>query len=436
MSTAEIVKPAERERPGQPVEGALLKQMNILSVRDVHLQNKRVLMRCDFNVPLDSDGVITDDTRIRATLPTIQFIRQTECRLILCSHLGRPKGKKTAKYSLEPVGRWLAEQLGCDVMMPDDCVGDSAIHLVANQRPAQVILLENLRFHAGEEDNGEDFARKLADLADVYVNDAFGAVHRAHASVAALPRLMPVRAAGLLMEKEIEYLTRLMTSPEAPYVALLGGAKVSDKIEVIESLIPLVQGLLIGGAMAYTFLAAQNVDVGKSLVEKDHVMLARHLLSRCEERGLPVFLPLDHVVVKEVKPDAEFRIARNGDLEPDDIAVDIGPETIALFMDVLGGHGATGTAAGKLGAPRTILWNGPMGIFEMEPFATGTMAVARAVAQSTATSVVGGGDSVSAVQQAGVTPMISHISTGGGASLEYLSGQPMPGIQALRGGRR
>ena len=230
--------------------------------------------------------------------PTIQFIRQADCRLILCSHLGRPKGKKAPKYSLEAVGRWLADQLSCDVLLPDDCVGDAAGHLIANQRPGQIVLLENLRYHAGEEDNSEDFARKLMDLCDIYVNDAFGAVHRAHASVSALPKMMPQRAAGLLLEREIEYLTKLMTNPEAPYVAILGGAKVSDKIEIIDNLLPLVHGLVIGGAMAYTFLAAQGIELGKSRVERDHVGLAKHLLQRCEERGIAVHLPLDHVVVK------------------------------------------------------------------------------------------------------------------------------------------
>lgn len=411
--------------------GTILKSQGILSVRDVHLPNKRVLLRADFNVPLDDTLSITDDSRIRATLPTIELIRKGEARLIVCSHMGRPKGKKSAKYSLEAAGRRLAELLNCEVLMPDDCVGDAAIHLIANQRPNQVILLENLRFHAGEEANSEDFARRLADLCDVFVCDAFGCVHRAHASVSALPRLVPVRAAGLLLEREIEVLTKLVSTPEAPYVALLGGAKVSDKIEVVESLLPLVQGLIIGGAMAYTFLAAQGIDMGKSLVEKDHLGLAKHLLGRCADKNLPVFLPIDHVVVGEIKADAPSAIKANGELGPSDIAVDIGPKTIELFTDVLGGRSSQ-----LAGAPRTVLWNGPMGIFELDAFAAGTMAVARAVAQSTATSVVGGGDSVAAVQKAGVTPMISHTSTGGGASLEFLAGQPMPGITALRGGRR
>jgi len=409
----------------------LLKSLNIMSVRDLHLQNKRVLLRADFNVPVDDQGVIGDDSRIRATLPTIELIRKAEARLILCSHLGRPKGKKSAKYSLEPVGRRLAELLSCEVMMPDDCVGDAAIHLIANQRPGQVVLLENLRYHDGEEGNSEDFARKLADLCDVYICDAFGCVHRAHASVAALPKLVPVRGAGLLLEKELEVLGKLSSSPEAPYVGLLGGAKVSDKIEVIESLLPLVQGLVIGGAMAYTFLTAQGFDMGKSLVERDHLGLAKHLLGRCDEKGLAVLLPVDHVVVKEIKPDAPSAIKKNGELEPDDIAVDIGPETIKIFEQLL-----AGTHPALPQPPRTVLWNGPMGIFEMDAFAAGTMAVAQAVAHSTAYSVVGGGDSVAAIQKAGVTPMIRHISTGGGASLEYLAGQTMPGVQALRGGRR
>ena len=411
--------------------GALLKQLNILSVRDLHLQAKRVLMRADFNVPLDDAGAITDDSRIRAALPTIQHIRKEEGRLILCSHLGRPKGKRSAKDSLEPVARYLAENLACDVLLPDDCIGDAALHLIANQRPGQIVLLENLRFHAGETENSEDFARKLADMCDVYVDDAFGAVHRAHASVVALPKLVPARGAGLLLEREVEVLTRLMQSPDKPYIALLGGAKVSDKIEVIESLLPLVDGLMIGGAMAYTFLAAQGQDMGRSLVEKDHLTLARHLLQRCEEKGVTVWLPIDHVVVQEIKADADFAVKDSADIGPPDIAVDIGPRTIELFSEVLRGTHGTVKAA-----PRTILWNGPMGIFEMDRFATGTTAIAKAVAQTAATSVVGGGDSVSAVRKAGVTPLISHVSTGGGASLEFLSGQPMPGIVALRGGRR
>ena len=410
--------------------GALLKDLNIRSVRELHLANKRVLVRADFNVPLDADGVITDDSRIRATLPTLQHIRKEEGRLIVCSHLGRPKGKKTAKDSLEPVARFLAEHLDCEVLLPDDCIGDAAAHLVANQRPGQIVLLENLRFHPGETENSEEFARKLSDLCEIYVNDAFGAVHRAHASVVALPKLMPIRGAGLLLEREVEVLTRLMQNPEPPYVLLLGGAKVSDKIDVIESLLPQVSALMFGGAMAYTFLAAQGHDLGQSLVERDHVMLARHLLARCAERGLPVWLPVDHVVVSEITADAPLRVVDNGAFEATDIGVDIGPQTVALFTEVLAGtHPGTH-------APRTILWNGPMGVFEHDRFATGTMAIAKAVAQTAATSVIGGGDSVAAVRKAGVTPLISHVSTGGGASLEFLSGKPMPGIAALRGGRR
>ena len=428
------------QKPG--TEGALLRQLGILSVRDLNreitrdgtreglLAQKRVLIRCDFNVPLDGD-VITDDSRIRGAIATIEFCRKADARVILCSHLGRPKGKKNPKYSLEPVARKLAELLACDVLLPDDCIGDAAIHLIANQRPGQVVLLENLRFHPEEEENSEDFARKLADLCDYYVDDAFGCVHRAHASVSALPKIMPGRAAGLLLEREIEYLSKLTQSPESPYVAILGGAKVSDKIDVIESLLPIVDVLIIGGAMAYTFLAAQGVELGKSLVERDHIQLAKHLLSRCEERGVLVLLPSDLVVVQEVKPDAAWRVAKNGEFGEDDIAVDIGPATIEAYTSLL-----AGSHPQAKGPPRTILWNGPMGIFEMDAFAAGTMAVAKAVAQTAAISVVGGGDSVAAVKKAGVTPLISHVSTGGGASLEFISGKPMPGISALRGGRR
>ncbi|MSP91450.1 MAG: phosphoglycerate kinase [Myxococcales bacterium] len=405
--------------------------MNIRTLKELSLANRRVLVRADFNVPMDAEGRITDDTRLRGTLPTIEFVRKAEGRLILASHLGRPKGKKSPKDSLEVVGRWLAEALSSDVLVPDDCIGDAAAHLVQNQRPGQVILLENLRHHAGEEENSEDFARKLADLCDVYVNDAFGTVHRAHGSVVALPRLVPSRGAGLLLEREVEMLSRLVQSPDQPYFALLGGAKVSDKIEVIESLIPLVSGLVIGGAMACTFLAAQGHDLGKSKVEKDHEGLVRHLLKRCAERGVLVLLPLDHVVVKALTPAAPHRVVRNGEFEPDDMAVDIGPATIELFTNALAGR-----VPGQTTAPRTVLWNGPMGVFEMDAFATGTTAVARAVGQSAAVSVIGGGDSAAAIKKAGVTPLVTHVSTGGGASLEFLSGRSMPGIQALRGGRR
>ena len=408
----------------------ILDEYNIRSVRELELEAKRVLVRVDFNVPLDGTGGIRDDARIRAALPTLQLIRDAGGRVIACSHLGRPKGKRTPEFSLEPVATRLAELMDCDVLLPDDCIGDAAAHLVANQRPGQIILLENLRFHPGEEENSEDFARKLAELCDVYVNDAFGTLHRANASVSALPRLVPDRAAGLLVERELAYLGRLMSGGESPYFAILGGAKISDKIEVIERLIAVVDGLVIGGAMACTFLAAQGFEMGKSKVEADRLVLARHLLARCENRGVKVFLPTDHVVVRSLDDDSPSRVAHNGEIASDEMAVDIGPETAARFAAVLTG-GDPDSAA-----PRTVLWNGPMGLFETDRFAVGTNIIAKAIAQSAATSVVGGGDSAAAVRKAGVAPLISHISTGGGATLEFLGGKTMPGLAALRGGRR
>ena len=408
----------------------ILAEYNIRSVRELELEAKRVMVRVDFNVPLDEDGAVRDDARIRAALPTLELIRDAGGRIVVCSHLGRPKGKRAAEFSWEPAATRLAELLDCEVLLPDDCVGDAAAHLVANQRPGQIVLLENLRFHPGETENSEDFARKLVEMCDIYINDAFGTLHRAHASVSALPRLVPDRGAGLLVERELSYLSRLTGGGDPPYFAILGGAKISDKIEVIERLIAVVDGLVIGGAMGCTFLAAQGIEMGRSKVEADRLVLARHLLARCEQRGVKVFLPTDHLVVKALDDDSVARVAFNGDLEADDIAVDIGPETAARFAQVLTGGDP------DIAAPRTVLWNGPMGLFEMDRFAGGTNTVAKAIAQSAATSVIGGGDSAAAVRKAGVTPLISHISTGGGATLEFLGGKTMPGLAALRGGRR
>lgn len=406
-----------------------LESLNIRSVRDLELANRRVFVRCDFNVPLADDSRITDETRIEAALPTIRYIREQQGRPVLASHLGRPKGKRSAALSLEPVAARLAELLECDVLLPDDTVGDAAGHLIANQRPNQVVLLENLRFHPGEKADDEDFARRLSELVDVYVNDAFGALHRAHASVHALPKMMPERAAGLLIEREVGALSRLLAGVQRPYVAILGGAKVSDKVEIIEKLLDVVDSIVIGGAMAYTFLTAQGHDMGASLVERERLKLASSLLERCRKRGVEVHLPTDHVVVDEIGPGAASRVRANGEVAAGEIAVDLGPETVAAYTALLAGDGDGA-------APRTILWNGPMGIFELDAFATGTTAVARAVAHTAAFSVVGGGDSVAAIDKAGVKPLVSHVSTGGGASLEYLSGKALPGLGALRGGRR
>lgn len=408
-----------------------LEGWNIRGLDELQLANKRVLVRVDFNVPLAEDGTVADDSRITAALPTIRRIQEAGGRVVLCSHLGRPKGKPEPKYSLEPVAGRLAELLGQEVLLPDDCIGDAAEHLVANQRPGQIVMLENLRFHAGEDANSEDFARKLADLCDVFVCDAFGAMHREHASVSALPKIIPDRAAGLLVEREVAFLSKLTGGAEAPYVAILGGAKISDKIEVIEKLLSTVDGLIIGGAMANTFLAAQGQPMGRSLVEEDKAQLARHLLSRAQERKIRVWLPVDHVVAGAPEVDALTAVVDAGAVGEGQMVLDIGPKTCALFESVLDGSLGDGWRA-----PRTVFWNGPMGLFEKEPFAAGTLAVARALARSPATSVIGGGDSAAAARKAGVTSMISHISTGGGASLEFLGGHVLPGLVALRGGRR
>ena len=386
--------------------------MSKLSIRDLNLKNKTVFIRVDFNVPLAPGGQeITSDKRIRASLPTIQYALDQGAGLILASHLGRPKGKPNPEMSLKPVAKRLAEMLGRPVKMATDCIGPE----VEKMRPApgEVVLLENLRFHTEEEKNDPGFSKQLALLCDVYVNDAFGSAHRAHASTVGMIQFVPQAAAGLLMDKELEYLTKATKNPQHPCVAILGGAKVSDKIEVIENLMKFVDQLLIGGAMAYTFLKAQGKPVGKSLVEDDKVELAKTLLSRA---GSKLMLPVDHVVAGELKEGAEHRVV---DEVPDGMmGLDIGPETIDLYSAVIA-------------KAKTIIWNGPMGVFEKPPFDRGTVALAKAVAASGAVSVVGGGDSEKAIKSAGVADKISHISTGGGASLEFLSGIELPGVAAL-----
>ncbi len=383
-----------------------------LSIRDLDLQNKTVFIRVDFNVPLASGGQeITSDKRIRASLPTIQYVLDHGAAVILASHLGRPKGKPNPEMSLKPVAARLSELLGRPVALAPDCVGPEVEKM--RPKPGEVLLLENLRFHAEEEKNDADFSKQLASLCDVYVNDAFGSAHRAHASTVGMIQFVKQAAAGLLMEKEIEYLTRVTRNPDRPCVAILGGAKVSDKIEVIENLMKIVDRLLIGGAMAYTFMKAQGKPVGKSLVEDDKVALAKDLLARA---GGKLLLPLDHVVAAELSAGADSRVV---DEIPDGmLGVDIGPATIAAYSAVIG-------------AAKTVIWNGPMGVFEKPPFDRGTVALAKAVAASGAISVVGGGDSEKAIKSAGVADKISHISTGGGASLEFLAGIELPGVAAL-----
>jgi phosphoglycerate kinase len=399
---------------------ATIPRISKRTVDDLPVQGKRVLVRVDYNVPLNDQGSITDDTRIRETLPTLNFLLERGASLVLCAHLGRPKGKPDPKYSLKPVAKRLEELLRKPVQMAPDCVGPEVQKMAKALQPGGVLLLENLRYHAEEEANNPLFARQLASLADVFVQDAFGAVHRAHASTAGVAALLP-SAAGCLLAKEIYFLSKAMENPEKPFIAILGGAKVSDKIEVIESLLDRVNALVIGGAMAYTFLKAQGVAVGNSRVEDDKLDVAKSTLKKAQEKHIQLFLPLDHVVVDQVDAKAPFQVTADRSIPDGKIGVDIGPNTVKFLVPLLQ-------------KAKTIVWNGPMGIFEMPPFAAGTLGVAKALAEATqhgATSIVGGGDSVAAVKQAGLADQLSHISTGGGASLEFLEGKELPGIAAL-----
>ena len=388
------------------------------SVTDLDLAGKKAFIRVDFNVPI-KEGRITEDTRIRASLPTIRYALDQGATVILASHLGRPKGKPNPEYSLRPVAARLAELLGRPVEFAEDCIGEPAKQAIAKAGKGGVILLENLRFHAEEEKNDSGFAKELAALADVYVNDAFGSAHRAHASTEGIVHHVKEAAAGLLMAKEVEYLGRVLENPERPFVAILGGAKVSDKLEVIENLIPRVDALLIGGAMAYTFFKARGVPVGKSLVEAELLDTARDVERRAQERGLRFELPTDHVVAPKLEAGAPAETLEVGDAAIGDrMGLDIGPRTVQSYRDVIAGA-------------KTVIWNGPMGVFEIDAFANGTLEVARAVAAVKGTTVIGGGDSIAAVAKAGVTDRITHISTGGGASLEFLGGRKLPGVEAL-----
>lgn len=390
----------------------------ILTVDQLDVASRRVFVRVDFNVPLTPDGKVSDDTRVREALPTIKLLVEAGARVILASHLGRPKKGPEARFSLAPAGERLAELLGQEIVLTDDCVGDGARKVVHDLRDGRVALLENLRFHKEEEANDPGFARELAALTDVYVNDAFGAAHRAHASVDALPRLVPVRAAGLLLRKELAALGRLADGPERPYVAVLGGAKVSDKIGVIEALLSKVDALIVGGAMANTFLAAQGRSMGKSLVEGDKLATARDVLARALEKRVAVLLPTDVVVADSLDAPVGDVVGVEA-IGGEQMALDIGPASVAAFRE-------------RLLRAQSIFWNGPMGLFERPAFSAGTLGVARAIAEAAAFSVVGGGDSVAAVQQADLAHRFTHVSTGGGASLELIEGRTLPGVEALR----
>jgi len=392
--------------------------MPIRTVDQIELKGKRVFIRVDFNVPQDEKNNITDDTRILLSLPTIRFVSEAGGKVILASHLGRPKGKRDPKFSLAPVAERVTQLLGKKVALATDCVGKEVQRQIGGMKAGEILLLENLRFHPEEEKNEETFSKALASLCDIYVNDAFGAAHRAHASTEGMTRFVKVVAAGFLMMKEIKSLEKALVNPQKPYVAILGGAKVSDKIGVIQNLLDKVTTLLIGGGMAYTFLKAEGFEVGKSLVEKDQIGFSLSLLEEAKKK-LKFLLPVDHVAAERMDTQAKREIVMSDRIPSGWVCLDIGPETVKIFSE-------------EIQSAKTIVWNGPMGVFEMEPFSHGTFAIAKAIASSSAFSIVGGGDSVAAVNQAGVADRIGHISTGGGASLEFLEGKKLPGIEALR----
>ena len=390
-----------------------------LSIRDLSLKGQRVFVRVDFNVPL-KNGVIGDDTRIRSSLPTIQYALEQGATVILASHLGRPKGKPNPEFSLQPVADRLSQLLGQPVTFASDCIGDAAVSAIRTaQAGSRVVLLENLRFHPEEEKNDAGFAKALASLADLYVDDAFGASHRAHASVDAITKFLPNAAAGLLMEQELKYLGHVLEAPERPFVAIIGGAKVSDKLEVIENLLGKVDRLIIGSAMAYTFFKSRGIPVGKSLVEDDKLDAARTITADAASRHITLALPTDHVVADKLDASAATEILKIGDASIGDrLGLDIGPETIKAYEALLADA-------------KTVIWNGPMGVFEIDAFAKGTNAVAKAVADVKGTTIIGGGDSIAAIKKSGLADRITHISTGGGASLEFLGGRTLPGVAAL-----
>ncbi len=391
--------------------------LNKKTIEDIEVAGKKVLVRCDFNVPLDENKNITDENRLIGALPTIKYLIDHKAKVILCSHLGRPKGEFNPKFSLAPVAKRLSELLGQEVKMADDVIGDSAKALAASLKDGEVMLLENVRFHKEEEKNDPEFAKALASLAEVYVNDAFGTAHRAHASTAGIANYLPA-VCGYLIKKEIEIMGKALSNPERPFVAILGGAKVSDKIGVIENLLDKVDYLIIGGGMAYTFLKAKGYEIGTSICEDDNIELATNIMEKAQQKGVELLLPVETVVAKEFSADSEPVVVPSDKIPADMMGMDIGPKTIELFSEVVK-------------KAKTVIWNGPMGVFEFPKFAVGTKAIAKALAETDAVTIIGGGDSAAAVAQLGFADKMTHISTGGGASLEYLEGIELPGIAAL-----
>ncbi len=393
--------------------------MNKKTVKDIELKGKKVLVRCDFNVPMDEEKNITDNTRIVAALPTIKYLLENNCAIILCSHLGRPKGEFKPEFSLQPVAKELSKLLDKEVIMAKDVVGEDATTKAANLKQGEILLLENVRFHKEETDNDPEFAKKLADMAEIYVNDAFGAAHRAHASTAGVAAYLPA-VSGFLIEKELKFLGNAIANPERPFVAILGGAKVSDKIGVIDSLLEKVDTLMIGGGMAYTFFKAQGYGVGNSLCELDKLDLAKSLMEKAKNKGVKLLLPVDTKIGKEFKPDTESKTVAWTDIPDEWEGFDIGEKTIEMFSN-------------ELKTAKTVIWNGPVGLFEFDQFAIGTNSIAKVLSEIDATTIIGGGDSAAAVKKAGLQDKMTHISTGGGASLEFLEGKKLPGIECLMG---
>ena len=392
--------------------------MNKKSVRDIDVSGKKVLVRCDFNVPQDKEtGVITDNRRIRAALPTIQYLLDNNAKIIVCSHLGRPKGEVNPKYSLKPVAEELSKLLGKEVKLAKDVIGEDAKKLVSNIKEGEVVLLENVRFHKEEEKNDPEFSKALASFAEIYVNDAFGTSHRAHSSTAGVADYLPA-VSGLLIEKELEFLGGALENPKRPFVAILGGAKVSDKIGVIENLIDKVDTLIIGGGMAYTFFKAQGLNIGTSICEEDKLDLAKSLLEKAEAKGVKLLLPIDNKVAKEFSADSEYIEVRSEEIPDGYMGMDIGSKTVEKFKEVLKNA-------------KTVVWNGPLGVFEFDKFAAGTNEIAKILAEIDATTIIGGGDSAAAIEKMGLADKMTHISTGGGASLEFLEGKVLPGIACL-----